>query len=162
MTYRIVHALKRLAVSSAIRFMTAERVCPENPEPRRRDIDERLPDVERDGWLFDGPELPISPQVAALSGELNRVSESLSCLRRLLSEISSTAPIVAEYSVAFEQGFAVAPLWSEDLLFEGEPQLVPFVRSANAGEAAFLFENDFAPVGWNALEGIRVEPMQAA
>ena len=159
MSYRIVHALKRLAVSAVVRLMPADRVCPENPEPRRRFFDGRLPDIAGDDWLFEESVSPLAMQVDALSGELNRTSQALAGLRQLLSSISNVAPI----EVTTEQGGLPNMVWSEDLLFDGEPMAVmPSVREPLAGDVAFLFEDEEPRTGWSALEGLRAEPPRAA
>ncbi len=159
MSYRIVHALKRLAVSTVVRFMSADRVRPENPKPRRRLFDGRLSGVSGDDWLFEESVSPLAMEVQALSGELNRTSQALEGLRQLLSSISNVAPI----EVVTEHEILPNMVWSEDLLFDGEPMAVlPSVPESLAGEAAFLFEDDEPRTGWSALEGLRAQPPRAA
>jgi len=159
MSYRILHALKRLTVSAVLRFLPARRVRPETPTPRRRDFDARQPVQAADDWLFGEVVSPLAMEVDALSRELGRTSRALEGLREMLSDISTRAPI----EVSAGDGASANTLWSEDLLFDGEPMaVVPSLSEPLAGEAMFLFEDEERRTGWSALEGLRAEPPRAA
>ena len=140
MANHIVHAFKRFALSTAIRFMPAGKVALSQPEPLRRFAGEASLVEDLDAWLFDGDAAPVSAAAQMLSGELNRVSSALSELRSILADLSRFSPIE---TVAVNAVDAPNFRWSEDVLFDGD--ILPVqdrpVLSLD-GEAAFLFEDE--------------------
>ncbi len=160
MSYRIANALKRLTVSTFVRFLSVDRVRRDAPEPRSRDFDGKLCNPAGDDWLFEESASPLAMDVRALANELGRTSSALQGLRQLLTSIAHHAPL----TISAQPGAASNMVWSEDLLFDVAPTaVIPSIREPLAGEAAFLFEDDaHASSGWSALQGLRAEPPLAA
>lgn len=115
MTNRILAPIKTLALSVGLRLAAgrSRTVTADAPEP----ITEYLNPNAVDEWMFDRDGTPVTPAAEVYSRELGRVSHALSSLRGLLSEISAHTPVVDEIS----NGFALSPIMSDDMLFEGEP-----------------------------------------
>lgn len=148
MAYHIVHALKRFAASSAIRFMPAKPSLDFGPEPRVRSAEDFFARDMQDDWMFDKPSSMISPAVDALAGELSRVSSALSDLRGLLSTIMTHAPIPEVQVSAAAPNFQ----WDEEVLFEGFVPGAALTVSGASVEDAFLFEEEQqAPANWTPL-----------
>lgn len=149
MAYHIVHALKRFALSTAIRFLPAADKPLADPEPRQRFQDDRSWAGDLDAWLFDGEATPVSSAAHMLAGELNRVSSALTELRSILAELSRFTPVE---TVAVNAVDAPNFRWSEDVLFDGDAVAAhkqPVFEIG--GEAAFLFEDEPAPANWTVL-----------
>lgn len=138
MANHIVHALKRFAVSTAIRWLPAKPALDLAPEPLFRSGDDIFARDERDDWMFDAPSSSVSPAVEALSGELSRVSSALSDLRSLLSSIMTHAPIPEVQVSAAAENFN----WADDALFEGYVPDAAFEVAGASVEDAFLFDDD--------------------
>ncbi|MCI4644750.1 MAG: hypothetical protein MRY64_08220 [Hyphomonadaceae bacterium] len=149
MANHIVLALKRFALSTAIRFLPASEASLRAPEPLRRFADDESWAGEADAWLFDGQSTPVSSAATLLAGELNRVSSALTELRSILAELSRITPLETVPVNAVEApNFA----WAEDVLFDGDAVAHNDMPSLEiGGDAAFLFEDEPAPANWTVL-----------
>lgn len=149
MANRIVHALKRFAVSTAIRFTPVSQFSMADPEPRLRAADDVFSRDASFDWMFDNAESAISPAVRALSGELSRVSTALCELREILACLVRVAPL---HKVEVNEIAAPNFRWAEDVLFDGHvPPIGNVIPVAAAGHAAFLFEDDKPVENWGVL-----------
>lgn len=148
MAYRIYNALKRVAVSAAIRFAPLTSQADLAVEPLRRDVDDFNSRDLTDDWLFDTPGSMVSAAGAALSSELSRVSSALGELREILSGVMDHTPLeMVPVNMVTAPNFR----WEEDVLFDGdmtEPRLDAPVLS---GEAAFLFDDEPVATSWTVL-----------
>lgn len=81
------------------------------PEPQRRDL---VP--ENDPWMFDGPR-KLAAHKADFGQAMSQLSGQLANVRDLLSRISPTAPVLVESY----QGSQHCAVWSDTVLFDGEP-----------------------------------------
>lgn len=120
MTHRILAPIKSLALSLGLRLAAGRTrsVTSDAPEP----ITEYLNPNAVDEWMFDRDGTPVTPAADVYARELGRVSQALSSLRGLLSEISAHTPVVDE----IPHGFALSPVMSDDLLFDGEPMAASY------------------------------------
>ena len=122
MTHRILAPLKTFALSIGLRLAAGKsrEAVTAMPEP----ITEYLnPSV--DEWMFDRDGSPVTESAELYSRDLGRVSNTLSSLRGLLTDIAAHAPVSAELPMQA----AFGPIMSDDVLFDGEPM------AAHYGEA---------------------------
>lgn len=148
MANNIVHAFKRFALSTAIRFLPAAKTHLADPEPLRRFADDESWAEDLDAWLFDSA-APVSAAASMLAGELNRVSSALTELRSILADLSRFSPIeTVEVNAVAAPNFR----WSEDILFDSDAVSVQDRPVLDiGGEAAFLFEDEPTPASWTVL-----------
>jgi len=160
MVYSFLQALKRALVLSQLRLGDPRDYRRLDPEPRQQPADMALARDTRDDWLFDEPDLPLSPFVHGLSRELDRVSGSLGLLRELLSEISRFTPDVA---VPVNGLDAPITLGTDGFLFDGEalPRL-PGDRPYVSGDAIFLFEESDHPARLSVFDSPLMDKRLAA
>ena len=102
----------------------------EQPEPLRSPVN---PDV--DTWLLE-PSRSIADHARDLTHDMGRLAGALSKLHSVVSAVSSQAPAYAPLETTSSFG----AIWSDDLLFDGEP--LPVVAStALEMNDDFLFED---------------------
>lgn len=115
MTHRILAPLKTFALSIGLRLAAGKSRLSDTamPEP----ITEYLNPNSADEWMFDRDGSPVAESAALYSRDLGRVSNTLSSLRGLLTDIAAHAPVHAELPLQASFG----PIVSDDVLFDGEP-----------------------------------------
>ncbi|MEP0314337.1 MAG: hypothetical protein ABJL57_18190 [Hyphomonas sp.] len=115
MTHRILAPLKTFALSIGLRLAAGKSRLAETaiPEPIR----EYLNPNAVDEWMFDRDGSPVTESAALYTRHLGRVSNTLSSLRGLLTDIAAHAPVSAELPMQA----AFGPIMSDDVLFDGEP-----------------------------------------
>jgi len=111
MSKPIFTAFRQIVLSALLRTSPPKPVKLVAPEPLRRDLT-----PENDAWMFDAPR-----DLAAHKGDfgqaMSQLSGQLASVRGLLSRISPTAPVPAETY----DGTQHCAIWSDTVLFEGEP-----------------------------------------
>ncbi|CAN0420555.1 MULTISPECIES: hypothetical protein [unclassified Hyphomonas] len=115
MTHRILAPLKTFALSIGLRLAAGKSRLAETavPEPIR----EYLNPNAVDEWMFDRDGSPVTEAATLYSRDFGRVSNTLSSLRALLTDIAAHAPVSAELPLQA----AFGPITSDDVLFDGEP-----------------------------------------
>ena len=117
----------------------------EQPEPLRIPIN---PDV--DTWLLE-PTRSIADHARDLTHDMGRLAGVLSKLHSVVSAVSAQAPAYIPLETTTS---SFGTIWSDDLLFDGEP--LPVVAStALEMSDDFLFEDapqPFVPVSYDSVE----------
>ena len=132
MSQHILKTLRQFVLSHAVKVLPLQPTELARPEPKR------APETpESDLWLFDAPR-SVDDHMADLGHAMQSVSCMLGDLHQLVSAISLSEPDVASL---VEETPVFGAVWSDAVLFDGEPQ--PFVEDAPllAGEADFLFDD---------------------
>lgn len=160
MVYSVLQAVKRAMVLSQLRLGEPQNIRRLDPEPRVHPFDQPLGRDTADDWLFDDPDLPLSPFVHGLSRELDRVSGSLGMLRELLAEMSRFKPVDAVPVNAID---APVILGGDAFLFDGEamPRLDGEQPYAT-GDAIFLFEESEHPARLSVFDSPLIDKRLAA
>lgn len=115
MTNRILTPLKTFALSVGLRLVARKSKVSDRaiPEP----ITEYMNPNAVDEWMFDRDGSAVTEAAAAYSRDFGRTASALSNLRGLLTEIAAHAPVMADAP----KRAILAPIESDDLLFDGEP-----------------------------------------
>ena len=145
MVYNVLQAFRRVAVLARLRLGEPQGYTLSDPEPLRRAVDAPVGGVNaEDQWLFGDTPSVLSPVVAQLSSELDRVSGALGVLRELLDEMARFKP---EIAVPVNSLHVPIVAGDEAFLFDGEAtsSVASGVLSA-ADDAVFLFEETDHPV----------------
>ncbi|MEO0983338.1 MAG: hypothetical protein AAFX03_11880 [Pseudomonadota bacterium] len=155
MTDRILHVLKRVAVSAVVTALPQRpqrKDAALSPEPVRRPFDGA--DADCDAWMFESRSEGLAHRIDMLRDEMNRLSGLLGGLREALSDVAAAAPVKAVADMPVLQvhcpvdgflfdGAEGDVVWSEgdvfvggdDFLFEDAPAHIP---PAIQGSSDFL------------------------
>ena len=134
MSKPIFTSIRQFILSAFLRASPAKAVTLAAPQPQRRDL---TPDP--DDWIFEAPRELVAHK-ADLGQAMGQLSGQLASVRDLLSRISPTAPILVE---AYEAPLHCA-VWSDTLLFDGEPAPIE-IWGEGMAEDAYLFDEPAAP-----------------
>jgi len=133
MSKPIFTAFRQFLLSAVLRSSALKPSVLADPEPNRRSLQ-----PEGDTWMFDAPR-----ELAACKADYGqaaaRLSGQLSNVRELLSRISPTAPVpVSAYDYC---GVGNGVVWSDTLLFDGEPVLIgSWDDELVDGDMGYLFD----------------------
>lgn len=132
MSQHIFKTLRQFVLSHALKALPLQPTELARPQPKRAPVK-----PESDLWLFDAPR-SVDDHMADLGHAMQSVSGVLGNLHQLVSAISRSVPEVASLA---EEAPAFGAVWSDAVLFDGEPQ--PYVDEMPllAGEADFLFDD---------------------
>lgn len=147
MKSRISSAFKHFALSVTLRGLSQRKRTGEiaAPEPRRQPLS--AIDCSKDDWMFDQRSAnAVEHRIDMLSNEMDRLSDSLSGLRNLLSGVAVDAPMFA----ALEAYPNTSPMIADRDLFEGEPLAATPNAIPAAGGAEYLFDEEIIAEGHNA------------
>ncbi|MEL7128061.1 MAG: hypothetical protein AAGK23_00800 [Pseudomonadota bacterium] len=133
MTHRILTALRRLVLPRVLKSLQVQEIATFPTEP-----DEAHPDrgLDADVWIFEA-EPTVAHHVSELADQMDRLGGALNNLRALVSDISCDAPADAQRALAPVSGV----IWSETLLFDGEPQPMMDQPLLAHDDSDFLFDN---------------------
>lgn len=135
MSQHIFKTLRQFVICNMLKALPLHPVPLATPEPKR------APETpESDVWMFES-ERSIPDHVADLGHAMRDVSVMLGSLRHVVSLAARAEP---ELATREDAAPAFGVVWSDAMLFDGEPQPVDADRPALAGEMDFLFE-DIAP-----------------
>lgn len=130
MSKHIFNTFRKFVLSAAFKAMPLRSADIVEPEPLNNPVH-----PEQDTWLFD-----TSPTIEARADDLGhamgRLVNVLGSLHTVVSHVSTQAPMRA--SVQTETVFGA--IWSDSLLFDGEPAARMVEATADLGpDADFLF-----------------------
>ena len=130
MSKHILKTFRQFVLSATFKALPLRPARLERPEPLRAPIDPAA-----DTWLLE-PSRSVADCTRDLTRGMGRLAETLTKLHSVISDVSSQAPLSA--SNKLDPAFGT--IWSDDLLFEGEPlQAISSLDSEmNDG---FLFED---------------------
>ena len=130
MSKPIFTSIRQFILSAFLRASPAKAVTLAAPQPQRRDL---TPD--RDDWIFEAPR-ELAAHKADLGQAMGQLSGQLASVRDLLSRISPTAPIPVEaYDVPQH-----CAIWSDTVLFDGEPAPIEIWGEGLVSEDMYLFD----------------------
>ena len=132
MTKHIFNTFRKFLISTALKIMPLQAAEPQAHEPIRSGID---PKTER--WLFDQPR-SLPAQMSDLTKEMSELSGSLSRLHGLVSMISGSAP---EAGLASSPALIGGVVWSDAMLFDGEPEATASDNTGLSGVSDLLFDS---------------------
>lgn len=130
MTKHIFNTFRKFLISTALKIMPLQAAKPHADEPIRSGVDPKT-----DGWLFDKPR-SLPAQMSDLTKEMGELSGSLSRLHGLVSMISGEAP---EAALASSPVLVGGVVWSDAMLFDGEPDAIAADNRGLSGVSDLLF-----------------------
>ena len=130
MSKHIFNTFRKFVLSVAFKAMPLRSADIVEPEPLKNPVH-----PEQDTWLFDNPRT-IEAHADDLTHVMGRLATVLGSLHTVVSNVSTQAPMRA--SVQPEAAFGA--IWSDSLLFDGEPDAQMVEATADLGsDADFLF-----------------------
>lgn len=137
MSKHILNTFRKFVLSAAFKALPLRSARLVQPQPIKNPYE-----PEADVWLFE-PTRPVASHMADLASEMGRLTGSLGKLHTIVSVISAQAPL--QYAVKSVPAFGA--LWSDDVLFDGEPMMTACDSQMTAeGHADFLFDEIVMPV----------------
>lgn len=130
MSKHIFNTFRKFLISTALKIMPLHASNSDAPEPVTSAIDPTT-----DTWLFDKPR-SLSAHMLDFTHEMGALSGSLSRLHGLVSMISAEAP----EAVLAHSPVVNGVVWSDALLFDGEPEAVTSDEVLLSGASDLLFD----------------------
>lgn len=119
MTQHLINTLRKSIVGAVLMLLPASPPKTVEPEPIRRPLR-----PEPDTWLFDA-ERSVKAHADDYFGAMDRLQDQLAGLHSLLSTASISEPVVSRVNSAPVFGAArLTAIWSDTMLFDGEPYLL--------------------------------------
>jgi len=139
MSKHIINTFRKFILSAAFKALPLRSARLVEPEPVKSSLT-----PENDAWLFEAPRT-VCAHMGDYATETGRLANALGNLRAVVSKASIEAPMVA----ALESAPALGVIWSDDLLFDGEPlgQESDEIAASADGHVDFLFDDAPHPVG---------------
>lgn len=130
MSKHILETIRKLVLSTLFKALPLRSASLDEPDPINNSVDPAT-----DTWLFDASR-SVSEHCSEFLTEMGQLSGALGRLHAVVSGVASVAPMHANIGPSAILG---APIWSDDLLFEGHP-----LASASASVPAdtLLFDNE--------------------
>lgn len=136
MRQHILNIFRRFVLSAALKALPLRSQDIVEPDPVRST---RLP--ETDLWLFEA-DRSVASHMAGLTGEMSRLSGVLGRLHTVVSTVAAETPI---HALSYNEHAVGQVIWSDDLLFDGEP--LASAEDCNAGDdfSDLLFDERSIP-----------------
>ena len=145
MSQHIFRTFRQFVLSAAFKTLPMRSAGLEKPEPLRSPVN---PDV--DTWLLE-PSRSIADHARDLTHDMGRLAGALSKLHSVVSAVSSQAPAYVPLETTTS---SFGMIWSDDLLFDGEPLPVAASTTLEMNDD-FLFEDApqlSVPVSYDSVE----------
>lgn len=131
MTHHIVNTFRKIALSLAVKVLPLNAISFADPDPVQSSVD-----PESDLWMF-GAKPTVASHMQDLSLQMKNLSGTLGRLHSLVSVISAEAPMPKPV-----QAVARAKIvWSDTMLFDGEPITPATYALGNELADDFLFDD---------------------